>query len=77
MFYPSRNEEQLKIGESDSYCAILQEPGVISIINENHSLVEPFGDLLDEAFLNFPLELQPSWDPFIQQDNDDVNSELL
>lgn len=47
MFYPSRNEEQLKIGESDSYCAILQEPGVISIINENHSLVEPFGDLLD------------------------------
>ena len=77
MFYPFRNEEQLKIGESNSYCATLKEPEVISIINENHSLVEPFGDLLDEAFLNFPPELRPSSDPFIQQDNDDVNSELL
>ena len=60
MFYPFRNEEQLKIGESNSYCATLKEPEVISIINENHSLVEPFGDLLDEAFLNFPPELRPS-----------------
>ena len=45
--------KELKTGESNPYCAKLQEPGVINIINKNKSLVESFGDLVDEAFLNF------------------------
>ena len=45
--------KELKAGESNPYCAKLQEPGVINIINKNKSLVESFGALVDEAFLNF------------------------
>ena len=69
--------KELKAGESNPYCAKQQEPGVINIINKNKSLVESFGDLVDEAFLNFWSDLPPSWNQFIQQENDDVNSELL
>ena len=72
IFYPFRNKEDLKAGESKSYYAKLQESGVINIINDNRILVEAFGDLVDEAFLFFE-----SWVPFILQKNDDVNSELL
>ena len=53
MFYSFHNEEDLKAGESNSYCAKLQETGVINIINDNRILVEPFGDLVDETFLFF------------------------
>ena len=33
--------------------------------------------MLDEVFLHFRSDLRPSWDPFLQQENDDVNNELL
>ena len=33
--------------------------------------------MVDEAFLHFRLDLTSSWDPFLQQENDDVNNELL
>ena len=33
--------------------------------------------MLEVAFLQFSLDLTPSWDPFLQQKNDDVNNELL
>ena len=46
-------------------------------MNEKKSLVEPFSDMLEVAFLQFSLDLTPSWDPFLQQKNDDVNNELL
>ena len=76
-FYPFCNEEELKAGESNSYCAKLQEPGVVNIIIKNKSLVESFGDLVNEAFLNFRSDLPPSWNQFIHQENNDANSELL
>ena len=53
MFYPFRNEEQLKTGEPFSYSAKLLETQVINIINEKKSLVEPFSDMVDEAFFHF------------------------
>ena len=34
-------------------------------MNENKNLVEPFSDLVDEAFLNYRSDLHSSWDPFI------------
>ena len=76
MFYPFRNEEQLKTGEPFSYSAKLLETQVINIINENKSLVEPFSDMVDEDFFHFQSDLKPSRDPFLQQEND-VNNELL
>ena len=41
------------------------------------SLVEPFSDIVDEAFFHFRSDLTPSWDPLLQKENDDVNCELL
>ena len=77
MFDPFRIEEQLKGGEPLSYSAKLLEAGIINVVNENKSLVEPFCDMVDEAFLHFRSDLTPSWDPFLQRENDDVNNELL
>ena len=33
--------------------------------------------MVDEAFFRFRSDLTPSWDPFPQQENDDVNNESL
>lgn len=77
MFYPFCNNEMLKAGEQNSFCANLKKTGVINIIIENKTLAAQFGKSLDEGFLNFQSDLLPSWDSFIQQENDDIDSELL
>ena len=60
-----------------SYSAKLLEAGVINVINKNKSLAEPFSDMVDEAFLHFRSDLTPCLDPFLHQENDDVNNKLL
>ena len=72
IFYPFRSEEQLKAGEPLSYSAKLLQAGVINVINDSKSLVEQFSDIVDEAFFS---RFFPSWDPFLQQENYDVNNE--
>ena len=57
MFYPFCSEEQLKAGEPLPHSAKLLEAGVINVINENKSLVEPFSDMVDEAFVHFRSDL--------------------
>ena len=74
MFYHFRSEEQLKAGESLSYNAKLLDARVINVINENKSLLEPFSEMADEAFLHFRSELTPSWDPFPHKENGNVNN---
>ena len=64
MFYPFPSEEQLKAG--------LLEAGVINVINDSKSLVEQFSDMVDKAFFS---RFFPSWDPFLQEENYDVNNE--
>ena len=54
----------------------MSEPGVIGVINNNKSLVEPYSGLVNDAFLNYRPDISPSWDPFSQQENDDVQNEL-
>lgn len=66
MFYPFCNNEMLKAGEQNSFCANLKKTGVINIINENKTLVPQFGKSLDEGFLNFQSDLLPSWNSLIQ-----------
>ena len=39
------------------------------MVNYNKSLVEPYSDLIDAAFLNYRSDIMPSWDPFSQQEN--------
>ena len=76
MFYPFHDESKLKVGEPLSYPLNLSEPGVLEIVNNNKSLVEPYSDLVNAAFLNYRAEITPSWDPFLQQENEDVENEL-
>ena len=77
MFYLCHIEEKLKAGEPLTYSAKLLEAGVIDVINENKSIVEPFSDIADKAFLQFRSDLTPNRDPFLQQENYNVNNELL
>ena len=76
MFCSFRDECELKVGRPSSYSSKLSEPGVIEVINNNKSLVEPHSDLVNDAFLNYRSNISPSWDPFSQQENDNVENEL-
>ena len=81
MFYPFCDECGLKVRQSSSYSSKLGKPGVIEVTNNNKSLVEPYNDLvndafLNDAFLNYRSNISASWDLFSQQENDDVENEL-
>ena len=64
LFYPFRDECELKLGQLPSYSSKLNEPGVLDMVNYNKSLVEPYSNLTDAAFLNYRSDIMPSWDPF-------------
>ena len=53
LFYPFRDESDLKVGIPPSYTNEIAEPGVIDIINTNRALVEPFSDAVGEALLQY------------------------
>ena len=53
MFYPFRDECELKVGQPSSYSSKLSEPGVLEIMNNNKSLVELYGNLVNAAFVNY------------------------
>ena len=59
MFYPFRDECELKVGQPSSYSTKLSKPGVLEIVNNNKSLAEPSSDIwnllahLGPAKLNF------------------------
>ena len=53
MFYPFRDERELTVGQPSSYSSKLNEPGVIEVINNNKSLVEPYSDLVNYSFVNY------------------------
>ena len=51
MYYPFRDEKELLGGNPPTYASKLSEPGVIDLVNQNYSLVEPFATIVDNAFL--------------------------
>ena len=61
MFYPFRDESELKVGQPLSHCSKLSEPGVLEVVNNNKSLVDPYCDLVNAAFLNYRADITPSW----------------
>ena len=75
-FYPFRDKCELKLGQPPSYSSKLNEPGVLDTVNYNKSLVEPYSYLIDAAFLNYRSDIMPSWDPFSQQENENVEDEV-
>ena len=76
MFYQFPDECELKVGQSSSYSSKLVEPRVLEIVNNKKSLVEPYSDLVNVAFLNYRAGITASWDPFSQQENEYVGNEL-
>ncbi|XP_066935952.1 uncharacterized protein [Clytia hemisphaerica] len=75
MFFPFRNENELK-GQSGTYTEKLLLPEVLEEINRNKELFEPFGDMVDEAMLNFQ-ENPRGYDIYGEQENDEVREEEM
>ena len=51
--YPFCHEEHLKSPlNKETYFSKLEEPGVIDITNRNKSVIEPFGEMVEQALLN-------------------------
>ena len=46
------------------------------MVNYNKSLVEPYSDLIDAAFLNYRSHIIPSWHTFSQQKNKNAENKL-
>ena len=73
-YYPFRSEDELKLG---TYTEKLLQPGVIEKVNENKMIVEPYGDLVDEALENFLIDTAThNLDAFAQQENDEVEDDI-
>ena len=60
---------------TETYFAKLQEPGVMDIINRNKAIMEPFGEIVDQALSNLRSDVANS-DSFSQQENDEGQAEL-
>ena len=76
MYYPFRDEKELLSGNPPTYASKLSEPGVIDLVNQNYSLVEPFATIVDNAFLRLSSDIDNIMDPYDQQENDEVNDYL-
>ena len=58
------------------YLRTLGAPGVIDIINNDRSLVEPIIDIVDNALERYNEDIELNIDPFSQLDNDEVKEEI-
>ena len=75
-FYPFRDEAYLKFPPmTKTYFGKLQEPGVMDIIDRNKAIMEPFGEIVDQALSNLRSDVT-NLDSFSQQENDEVQAEL-
>ena len=75
MFFPFREEHELNNTPSGTYTEKLSHPGVLETINRNKRLCEPFGDAVEEAFVQFANNPR-GLDPEGEQENDDIEEEL-
>ena len=73
MYYPFRDEKELLSGNPPTYASKLSELGVIDLVNQNYSLVEPFTTIVDNTFLRLSSDNDNILDLYDQQENDEVN----
>ena len=76
VFFPFRNESDLKTTVSRTYSEKLLEPTVTEIVNKNRKVCEPFADAVDEAFIDFIVNPH-GMDPRAEQENEDVRDEII
>ena len=75
IYYPFRNEKDLKSGNPPTYSNKLGNSNVISLVNQSRARVEPFATIIDNAFKRYTSELETNMDPIGQQDNDETYEE--
>ena len=76
MFFPFRNESDLKATVSRTYSEKLLEPTVTEIVNKNRKTCEPLAYAVDEAFIDF-IANPRGMDPQAEQENEDVRDEII
>ena len=76
MFFPLRNESDLKATVSRTYSEKLLEPAVTEIVSKNRKACEPFADAVDEAFTDF-IANPRGMDPQAEQENEDVRDKII
>ena len=76
LYFPFRIEAELNATLSGTYSEKLSEGGVLDVINANKAMCEPYGDVVDEAFLHFNT-VSRGLDPNAERENDDVLDELF
>ena len=77
IFYPFRNESELCSTASGTYMETLSDPVVEAIVNENKYKIEPFGDLVVSALIDFRTDLTHNLDSYAKQENDEVEDRLV
>ena len=75
--YPFRDEKEFLSGNPLTYVSKLSEAGVIEVVNQNYSLVEPFATIVDDAFLRISCDTDRNVDPYGQQENDEVTENIV
>ena len=73
MFFPFRNESELYCTPSGTYMEKLNEPQVLTVVNENKQNFETFSDIVDLALSNFNTDLSHNQDSYAQQENEVCN----
>ena len=73
MYYPFRSENELL---NATYLEKLSQPGVLDIVNNNKHKIEPFEEMVNEAFRNYRADLERNLDAFAQQENEEVENLL-
>ena len=76
MFFPFRNESDLKATVSRTYSEKLLEPTVTEIVNKNRKACEHFADAINEAFADF-IANPRGLDPQTEQKNEYVRDEII
>ena len=76
MYYPFRDEKEILSGNSPTYASKLSEPGLIDLVNQKYSLVDPFATIVDNAFLRLSSDINNIMGSYSQQENDEVDDYL-
>ena len=60
-----------------TYVSKLSEPGVIEVVHQSYSLVQPFATIVDDTFLRISCDIDSNMDPYGQQENDEVTENIV
>ena len=75
LFYPFRSEKELLSGVPPTYQTTLSNRNVLQVVNRNKQIFEPYGDIVEQAFVNFHANLS-SYRNFDDSDNDETENDL-